>query len=122
MQTREWTSNELGDYVTNLSKDVKDVVLKNIFEADLLRDFLSTANGRMVLDSTIEGIVKDLSTALEMGSSFDKHKDEIKVLFERINMAKKFMHGIACVALTGERHIEEIKKRRRRKLSVVSNK
>uniref|UniRef100_A0A6M3LGL8 Uncharacterized protein n=1 Tax=viral metagenome TaxID=1070528 RepID=A0A6M3LGL8_9ZZZZ len=111
---REWTNDDLKSYVTLFNDQVRDTVLKDILEADILARFLSTAEGRLVLNSIVDDITGDILTILKLsGENFEKHIGEIRQAAMKVVVSYDMMRRLATIAVKGESHVDQMKKRRK---------
>lgn len=112
-ERREWTNEDLNNYLQIFKEEEREAVLKVILESKLMQEFLSTTNGRLVLGGLInmlrESVMRITSLSLD---GFDKNLDLIKQTALQINVVYSTMHNIANIATTGENHLENVKKRR----------
>lgn len=114
---REWTNQELGEYVSRFTDIQRDNVLKQLLEQDILARFLATSEGRLVLNSVVDGIARDTMEIVRLSiSGDDMSLCKMEKVAQRIHAAFSFMHGIATIAITGEDHVAKIRKRRAAKV------
>jgi uncharacterized protein YejL (UPF0352 family) len=120
---REWTNNDLIEYMSRYSdrspvpgKDSpRQAVLNQVTTNDLLAEFLGTTNGRLILGSVVDSITADVMNIVGLAVSGGKTDEVIQQIVgsaQRINVAEKFMRGLATIASTGKQHITEMKKQR----------
>lgn len=110
---REWTNEDLKNYVTLFSDQVRDTVLKDILEADILARFLSTSEGRLVLNSVVDDITAQVLKIVTLSREYAKNADLIAQAALRIDMSHEFMRRLATIAVKGEEHADQMKKRKK---------
>ena len=108
---KEWTNDDLSNYVSFFTENQREYVLKEIFESELLQKFLNTTEGRLVLNNVVDSI-RDYTMQIVALSveGFDKNKEKIKQASLQINLAYKFMYQIAGTVTKGEEHSKKMKK------------
>jgi hypothetical protein len=111
---REWTNDDLKSYVTLFSDQVRDTVLKDILEADILSRFLSTSDGRLVLNSVVDDITGGILAILNFSKEgFDKNLETIRQMSMKIGVSYDLMKRLATIALKGDSHVAQMTKRRK---------
>lgn len=115
MENRNWSNNDLSDYISNFSDVQRESVLKEILEAELLAKFISKTEGRLLLNSVVDQI-RDLTMSIVSLSvdGFDENSDKIKQAALQINVAYDFMYKIANMVTTGDQHIKNIKPKKKK--------
>jgi hypothetical protein len=113
MNDREWTNDDLGNYITHFSESQRENVLKQILESELLQQFLGTTEGRLILNSVVDKI-RDNTMKIVSLSISNKNTQELIDAAYQIHMAYDFMYAIAGMATAGETHKESIKKLKKR--------
>lgn len=113
---REWTNQELGEYVSRFTDMQRENVLKQLLEQDILARFLATSEGRLVVNSVVDGITRDTMEIVRLSVSDDEMTlSKMERVAQRIHTAYTFMYGIAKLAVDGEEHIAKIRKTRVKK-------
>jgi hypothetical protein len=112
---REWTSSDLSEYITRFHDNQREAVLRTVLEGELLKKFLSTTEGRLILNNVVDSIRDNTSKVVSLCiSDFDANYDVIKQTALKIGVAHDFMRAIASLAINGEEHKEQMKKGRRK--------
>ena len=109
---KEWTAEDLSNYISFFNENQREYVLKEIFESDLLKEYLNTVQGRLVLGKVVDSI-RDYTmkiVSLSVGG-FKKNAAEIEQAALQIDTAYKFMYSIASMVTKGEKHSKAIKKK-----------
>jgi hypothetical protein len=113
MTEKEWTNEDLSNYITHFSENQREYVLKQILESELLQQFLGTTEGRLILNSVVDKIrdntMKIVSLATKDCECPDTIVDLIRAEAIEMNVAYDFMYAIADMATKGEKHKESIK-------------
>lgn len=108
---REWTNEELNNYLTFFSEVDRENVLKQVVEDELLGQFLSTTDGRLILGSVVDQITECTMRIVRLcNEGFTKNLEDIKQASLQINVARNFMRGLANIAMAGETHKENMQK------------
>ena len=109
---REWTNQELIDYVSKFKDVHREYVLKQILENDLLAKFLDTTEGRLILGNVVDTICADTMSIVRLATDGQMQETDAIIQFARkINVAYNFMYSIAKMAEEGNTHKEGIKKK-----------
>jgi hypothetical protein len=109
---REWTGKDLQEYAARFSIQQKDDVLKELLEDDLLKQFLGTPGGQLIINkladmiSAMTGVV--IQNCLE---GVEKNKEAINEAAITIRIARNIMHNLATISAKGEEHKEAMKKK-----------
>jgi hypothetical protein len=107
---KEWTNQDLIEYVSKFKDVQREYVLKQILENDLLAKFLGTTEGRLILGNVVDAITSDTMLMVRLCVEGDK-KGEISQAALRISTAYNFMYSIAKMAGDGQEHVEKMKKK-----------
>jgi hypothetical protein len=105
---KEWSNEELTNYVTNFSDEQRESVLKQILETELLQKFINTPDGRLILNSVVERI-RDYTMLIVSLSVSGKPIEDIKEAALKINIAYDFMYSIAGMISKGDDHKKNMK-------------
>ena len=109
---REWNNDQLMKYKSCFREDEQDTILKVVVESELLKEFLDTTEGRLLLGKVMDSIESDLTQIINLAigdASMTTKKDNIFAAAQRINVAYKFMHNLATMAAKGKEHTENMK-------------
>lgn len=107
---REWTNQELTEYIKRFTDVQRDDVLKQLLESDLIAQFFSKTEGRLILNNVVDSIATETMNIVRL--CLDGHKknlDDINQAALKINTAYKFMYSIAKMAMDGQSHIDQMK-------------
>jgi hypothetical protein len=109
-QDKRWTTEEISNYISGFPGEEKDSVMRELIGAKLLRQFLDTVEGKLLLDSTVDAIRDNTMKIVSLTiNGFDKSIDEIRQAALQINVAYDFMYGIATQLNRGEDHEKRMK-------------
>ena len=107
---KEWTNQELIDYVSRFKDVQREYVLKQLLESDLLGKFLGTTEGRLILGNVVDSIAADTMEIVRLASDgTTQTMDGIILASRKINAAYNFMYSIAKMAEHGKVHVEKMK-------------
>lgn len=107
---REWTNQELVEYISRFKDVQREYVLKQLLEVDLLAKFLATTEGRLIINKVVDGIANETMSIVSLAISGGKTA-EIEQAALRINVAYDFMYALAKIASEGGAHKENMKKK-----------
>lgn len=108
---REWTTQDLQQYVSTFGNEYKEAVVKVILESDILEQWLSTTEGRLVVNNQVDSIASLLGKIIGFcKDGIEKHKDEVNLSALKINLSFEFLYGIASMTVGGEQHKAAMKK------------
>jgi hypothetical protein len=109
-QDKRWTTEEISNYISGFPGEQKDSVIRELVGAKLIRQFLDTPEGKLLLDSTVDSIRDNTMKIVSLSvSGFDKSIDEIRQAALQINVAYDFMYGVATQLNRGEDHEKRMK-------------
>jgi hypothetical protein len=114
VEHREWDNDDLGNYITRFPDRQRENVLNEILKNELLKEFMGTTHGRLILDSVVDKIrdntMKIVQLATKDSECPDIIVDCIRAEAIELNVAYDFMHALASMASTGEQHEAMIKR------------
>lgn len=113
-EQREWNNLDLQEYITNFKDVDRDSVLKQIVESELLARYLGTTEGRLILNNVVDSIAQCVQKIVALANDTKDRTEEIVTLSRTIAMKREFMYQLATLATTGQVHVEEIKRRKKR--------
>ena len=109
---KRWSTQELSDYIRLFdTAEARENVVKELMAAKILNDFLGTTHGRLLLNSTIDGIRSNMMKIVRLSiEGIDPNREKITQAALQINVAYDFMHGIATTLTRGEEHETKMRK------------
>lgn len=103
MKDKTWLNSDLIEYLKKYSENQRDYVLDKILQSDLLRKFMDTTGGRLIINSIVHQISANVSEILNICvGKYDE--DAIRQCALKINIAFDFMHQLATIAEEAEKH------------------
>lgn len=107
---RDWSYQELSDYVQFFDDAQKEAVLKAITEHELLGKFLDSTEGRLILNNVVDQI-RDYTMKIVSLSVDGAAKNEKEIIQASLNIrvAYNFMYKIASMAMQGEKIANQLK-------------
>lgn len=107
---REWSYQELSDYVQFFDGAQKEAVLKALTEHELIGKFLDSTEGRLILDNVVEQI-RDYTMKIVNLSVEGTKKNEAEIIQAALNIrvAYNFMYKIASIAMQGDKIINQLR-------------
>ena len=111
-EEKRWGTQELSDYIKDFSSEEKENIVKELVSSKILGDFLNTPQGKVILNSTIDSIRDNTMRIVQLsieGAEVNCYKISQAAL--QINIAYKFMHGIASTMSIGEAHEKGMSKK-----------
>jgi len=111
MEKREWTNEDLSNYIQFFPEGQRENVLNEIIESRLMQEYLGTTEGRIILGTVVDQI-RDLTMQIvrDANDGFDKHRDDIRQAALMINLNYRFMYKIADIATKGTVHADAMKR------------
>jgi hypothetical protein len=108
---REWSNQDLVDYISRFKDVQREYVLKQLLESDILAKFLGTTEGRLILNSVVDSITADTMLIVRLATDGQlQETNEIINAARQINTAYNFMYSIAKMAEDGQIHTDKMKK------------
>uniref|UniRef100_A0A6M3KXH2 Uncharacterized protein n=1 Tax=viral metagenome TaxID=1070528 RepID=A0A6M3KXH2_9ZZZZ len=109
---KRWSTQELSDYIRLFdTAEARENVVKELMASKILNDFLNTTHGRLILNSTIDGVRSNMMKIVRLSiENAAKNTGEITQSALQINVAYDFMHGIATTLTRGEDHETKMRK------------
>jgi uncharacterized membrane protein YcjF (UPF0283 family) len=109
---REWTNQDLVDYISRFKDVQREYVLKQLLESDILAKFLGTTEGRLILNNVVDSITAETMNIVRL-STVGQLQDTAEIMQSgrKINAAYNFMYSIAKIAEDGQIHTEKMKKK-----------
>lgn len=99
-----WSTVELGRYTKGYSQTQKDAIIKSLLASDIINQFLSTPEGKVVCDTLIERISSLLGAILEYcDKGVEANIQDIELAALKIKLTRDFILELASVAYEGDR-------------------
>ena len=109
---KSWTNSDLVEYISLFKEKERENILKQILENDLLKKFLDTTEGRLILGHVIDSIAEQTMKIVRLCIDGNKEMEEIINAAQQISLAYNFMYKLANIALSGKTHEENLEKRK----------
>ena len=102
---KTWTNQDLKNYITRFKDEQREYVLNTILEADLLRNFLNTIGGRLIINSAVDSINSQITNMLNLClQPPEKVREEIMRSALIVNVTYDFIRRMAVIADQAEEH------------------
>jgi hypothetical protein len=101
---KQLTGQDLINYISRFREGTRDDVLKQVLADRLLAEFLSSSQGRLIVDHVINSINSNVMKIVQLATSDSRNIKDIEQAALDIKIAKEFMTGIANIAQNGEKH------------------
>ncbi len=109
-EDRRWTTEEISNYISRFTDVERDNVIRELMSSKILRSFLDTAEGKLLLESVVDSIRDQMMKIVRFSiEGFDVHEKELRQAALQINVSYDFMHGIAKTLTRGEEHESRMK-------------
>jgi len=106
-----WTNQDLKNYISKYSSEQREYVLNTILEADLLRSFMNTTGGRLIVNSCVDSINTHVTNILNLClQPPEKVREEIMRNALIINVTYDFIRRMAVIAEKAEEHEQAMAK------------
>ena len=107
---KRWTNQELNAYISRFeSGEAKDNIIKELITAKIIREVLDTPEGKLILDTTIDGIRDNMMKIIRY-CLIGQNQPEVQKAALEINVAYDFIHGIAVKLSRGDEHEKKMGK------------
>jgi hypothetical protein len=104
-EDKRWTNEEISNYISRFTDVERDNVIRELMSSKILRSFLDTTEGRLLLDSTVDSIRDQMMKIVRLSiEDSKKNSDAIQQASLQINVAYDFIHGLAKTLTRGEEH------------------
>jgi fatty acid/phospholipid biosynthesis enzyme len=108
---REWTNQDLIEYVSRFQDQQREYVLKQLLESDLLEKFLGTTEGRLMLNSVVDSIAAETGNIVRLATDgVADNAEKMAHAALKINVAYNFMFNLAKMSEYGQTHVTKMKK------------
>ena len=111
-EEKRWNLERLTEYLNSggfRTPFEKENVLKELRISEILKVYLDTLEGAVILDSVVEAIADNLRKIVQLSNEgFDGHLEEIRQAAWQIGIAHKFMLGIVTALARGKMHEERL--------------
>lgn len=98
-----WSTVELARYTKGYNQAQKDAVIKSMLASDIINQFLSTPEGKVVCDTLIERIASLLLSIIELcDAGAEKNVKELELAALKIKLTRDFILELASVAYQGD--------------------
>jgi hypothetical protein len=104
-----FTNDDLINYVSLFKDQQREYVLKQILESDILARFMDTSEGRLLLGTVVDDIASNMAGIVDAATK-EESLDLIADYARKINVAYRFMHRLAAIAVGGKTHAAGIQK------------